>query len=25
LESDEYYNGQIVCRIHGSHIKKLQN
>jgi hypothetical protein len=21
LESDEYYNGQIVCRIHGSHIK----
>jgi hypothetical protein len=23
LESDDYYNGQIVCRIHGSHIKKL--
>ena len=23
LESDNYYNGQIVCRIHGSHIKKL--
>ena len=22
LESDDYYNGQIVCRIHGSHIKK---
>ena len=21
LESDDYYNGQIVCRIHGSHIK----
>ena len=21
LESDNYYNGQIVCRIHGSHIK----
>jgi hypothetical protein len=21
LESDEWYNGQIVCRIHGSHIK----
>jgi hypothetical protein len=21
LESDEYYNGQISCRIHGSHIK----
>lgn len=21
LESDLYYNGQIVCRIHGSHIK----
>ena len=26
LESDDYYNGQIVCRIHGSHIKnKLNN
>jgi len=26
LESDDYYNGQIVCRIHGSHIKnKLSN
>ena len=25
LESDAWYNGQIVCRIHGSHIKnKLQ-
>jgi len=25
LESDDYYNGQIVCRIHGSHIKnKIQ-
>jgi hypothetical protein len=24
LESDDYYNGQIVCRIHGSHIRKLQ-
>jgi len=25
LESDNYYNGQIVCRIHGSHIKnKIQ-
>ena len=24
LESDDWYNGQIVCRIHGSHIKKLQ-
>ena len=23
LESDDYYNGQIVCRIHGSHIRKL--
>jgi len=23
LESNDYYNGQIVCRIHGSHIKKL--
>jgi hypothetical protein len=23
LESDDYYNGQIVCRVHGSHIKKL--
>jgi len=23
LESDDWYNGQIVCRIHGSHIKKL--
>ena len=21
LESDDYYNGQIVCRIHGGHIK----
>jgi hypothetical protein len=21
LESDSYYNGQISCRIHGSHIK----
>ena len=21
LESDDYYNGQIVCRIHGSHMK----
>ena len=21
LESDDYYNGQIACRIHGSHIK----
>ena len=21
LESDDYYNGQIVCRIHGRHIK----
>ena len=21
LETDEWYNGQIVCRIHGSHIK----
>jgi Putative endonuclease segE, GIY-YIG domain len=21
LETDDYYNGQIVCRIHGSHIK----
>jgi hypothetical protein len=21
LESDDYYNGQIVCRVHGSHIK----
>ena len=21
LESDDYYNGQIVCRIHGSYIK----
>jgi hypothetical protein len=26
LESDDWYNGQIVCRIHGSHIKnKLTN
>ena len=25
LESDDYYNGQIVCRIHGSHIKKMLN
>ena len=25
LESDDWYNGQIVCRIHGSHIKnKIQ-
>jgi len=25
LESDDYYNGQISCRVHGSHIKnKLQ-
>ena len=23
LESDDYYNGQISVRIHGSHIKKL--
>jgi hypothetical protein len=23
LESDDWYNGQIVCRIHGSHIKKI--
>lgn len=23
LESDDYYNGIISCRIHGSHIKKL--
>ena len=23
LESDDWYNGQIVCRIHGSHIRKL--
>ena len=25
LESDDYYNGQIVCRIHGSHIRKLHD
>jgi hypothetical protein len=25
LESDDYYNGQIVCRIHGSHIKNRIN
>jgi hypothetical protein len=25
LESDDYYNGQIVCRIHGSHIKGKLN
>ena len=25
LESDDYYNGQIVCRIHGSHIKNKIN
>jgi len=25
LESNDYYNGQIVCRIHGSHIKKLND
>jgi len=25
LESDEYYNGQISCRIHGSHIKNQIN
>jgi hypothetical protein len=25
LESNEWYNGQIVCRIHGSHISKLIN
>jgi hypothetical protein len=25
LESDDWYNGQIVCRIHGSHIKKLND
>ena len=24
LESDEYYNGHIQVRVHGSHIKKLQ-
>ena len=23
LESDDYYNGHIQCRIHGSHIKNL--
>ena len=23
LESDAWYNGQIACRIHGTHIKKL--
>jgi len=23
LESDDYYNGHIQCRIHGSHIRKL--
>jgi len=23
FESVDYYNGQIVCRIHGSHIRKL--
>ena len=23
LESDDYYNGQISVRVHGSHIKKL--
>ena len=25
LESDDWYNGQIVCRIHGSHIRKLND
>ena len=25
LESDDYYNGQIVCCIHGSHIRKLHD
>jgi hypothetical protein len=25
LESDEYYNGHIQVRVHGSHIRKLQN
>jgi len=25
LESDEYYNGQISIRVHGSHIKHLYN
>jgi hypothetical protein len=25
LESNDWYNGQIVCRIHGSHIKKLKS
>jgi hypothetical protein len=24
LESDDYYNGQISVRVHGSHIRKLQ-
>jgi hypothetical protein len=24
LESDDYYNGQISVRVHGSHIKKLK-
>jgi hypothetical protein len=25
LESDDWYNGQISVRVHGSHIKKLRN
>ena len=25
LESDDYYNGQISCRIHKSHIKQTKN
>lgn len=25
LESDEYYNGQIQVRVHGSHIRRLSN
>jgi hypothetical protein len=25
LESDDYYNGHIQVRVHGSHIKKLQS
>lgn len=25
LESDDYYNGQISVRVHGSHIRKLQS
>lgn len=24
LESDKWYNNYIMCRIHGSHVKKLQ-